>query len=284
MSGVRFEARSGLLDRARRALERGPLTTAEVAGRVMGISGEPGAASRAVFALLGADPRFAVSAEGVWSLRREGPRAAASLLEEEWAVVDVETTGVSPDRGDRVTEIAAVRVTGGEVRDHFCTLVNPERPIPARITGLTGITNRMVADAPRFREVAHRVAGAMEGRVFVAHNASFDWRFVRAEMDRATGRVPEGRQLCTVRLARKLLPHLPSRSLGALAEYFGVPLESHHRALDDALATARLLLRMTEMLEERGVEDWAGVEALLKRRAARRPPRRTGAPRSMDQA
>jgi hypothetical protein len=92
----------------------------------------------------------------------------------------------------------------------------------------------MVAAEPRFAEVAPRLARALDGRVFVAHNAAFDWRFVSHEMTRATGMTLAGRRLCTVRLARRLLPELPSRGLDALALYFGVEIESRHRALDDA--------------------------------------------------
>jgi DNA polymerase-3 subunit epsilon len=140
----------------------------------------------------------------------------------------------------------------------------------------------MVRGAPRFHEVAPRLTDVLQGRVFVAHNAAFDWRFVTAELERATGQRMEGRQLCTVRLARKLLPELSSRSLDSLALYFGLEIESRHRALDDAVATAEVLLRFCDMLAERGITDWEGVEGLLSRRASRRKSRRS--PRSMDSA
>jgi DNA polymerase-3 subunit epsilon len=118
--------------------------------------------------------------------------------------------------------------------------------------------------------------------VFVAHNAGFDWSFVCAEMDRALCIPPNERQLCTVRLARKLLPQLPSRSLGSLADYFGLEITSRHRAHDDALATARLLLHFIEMLEDREIADWAAMESWLARRAPRR--KRSFLPRPMDSA
>jgi DNA polymerase-3 subunit epsilon len=279
--GVRFERGGSLSDRALRLLAHEPLHTAAVAARVLGISGDAGAAARAVFALLGGDPRFSVSAEGVWSVGAAA-HARRRLREESFVVVDVETTGGTPASGHRVTEIAAVCVENGEVREHFCSLVNPDRRIPGMITSLTGITNEMVAGAPRFREVADRLAEFLEGRVFVAHNASFDWRFLSAEMERATGMLPSGRQLCTVRLARKLLPQLPSRSLDGLALFYGLEIEARHRALDDAVATAHVLVRFLDALEERGVDDWEGVEILLGKRAPRR--KRTSTPRSMDQA
>lgn len=281
MSGIAFERGGALTDRALRLLEHQPLHTAVLATRVLGISGDPRAAAAAVFALLGSDPRFTVSADGVWSLGAAAP-SRRLLRDERFVVVDVETTGGSPGGGHRVTEVAAVCVEGGEIRETFASLVNPERRIPSMITSLTGITDSMVRGAPRFREVADRVVPLLEGRIFVAHNAPFDWRFMCAEIERATGMLPAGRQLCTVKLARKLLPQLPSRSLDGLAEYFGLEIESRHRALDDAVATAKVLLHFLGWLEERGIEDWDGVDVLLGKRAPRR--RRTATPRSMDQA
>lgn len=279
--GLRFQRGGSLTERAVRMLEYGPLDTAVLASQVLGIRGDARAAAAAVFALLGTDPRFSVSTEGVWSLGAQAP-VRRLLRDERFVVVDVETTGGSPGSGHRVTEIAAVCVEGGEIRESFATLVNPGVRIPSMIVSLTGITDAMVAGAPRFGQVADQVLPFLEGRVFVAHNAPFDWRFVCAELERSTGILPAGRQLCTVKLARKLLPQLPSRSLDGLALYFGLEIESRHRALDDAVATAHVLLRFLEALDERGIEDWDGVDVLLGKRAPRR--KRTATPRSMDQA
>lgn len=292
LGGVRVATGGTLAERALLLLERGPRSTPEVARHVMGLSGgEPGAAARAVFALLGGDGRFAVSAEGVWSLAAAPapapPGADAPvrrLVEEEFVVVDFETTGGSPAVGHRVTEVAAVRVAGGEVREHFTSLVNPERPIPSMITSLTGISDAMVRGAPRFHEVAREVSAICAGRVFVAHNAPFDWRFLCAEMERATGTTPGGRVLCTVKVARKLLPQLPSRGLDALALFFGVEIESRHRALDDAVATAHVLLRFLGMLDERDVRCWEELEVFLGKRTPRSSRKRRASPRSMEQA
>ncbi len=280
--GVRFEHEGSLARRALRLLEGGPQPTLEVAERALGIRGAPAAASAAVFALLGTDERFAVAADGTWSLAKAEAVHARRLRDEDFVVVDVETTGGSPGSGHRVTEVAAVRVSGGQVRETWCSLVNPERRIPAMIVSLTGIHQEMVDRAPRFHEVAHEVSGALEGRVFVAHNAAFDWRFVSSEMERCTGMPPAGRQLCTVRLARKLFPNLPSRSLDSLALYFGLGIESRHRALDDAVATAHVLLRFLDLLEEQGVEDWHGLETYLGKRTPRK--KRRASPRSMESA
>jgi DNA polymerase III epsilon subunit family exonuclease len=282
--GVRFEHAGSLAQRALQVLADGPVATPDMAQRVLGITGGGAAAARAVWALLGSDPRFAVDGQGVWSLATDAPRRPRSLRDEEWVVVDFETTGGSPTGGHRVTEVAAVRVSGGEIRGHYTSLINPERRIPGMITSITGITQQMVDGAPCFREVAHHVGEAVEGAVFVAHNAAFDWRFLCHEMELATGVKPAGRQLCTVKMARKLLPELPSRGLDALSVYFGLEIENRHRALDDAVATAHVLLRLIGMLEDRGVHDWDDLQVLL---GARKPPKsrkRSATPRSMEAA
>ena len=276
-------ARTGtLVERVLVALRERPLHTRDVATEVIELTGNEGALARTVWALLGEDPRFSVSSEGVWSLRHAPPLPTRRLLDEDWVVVDVETTGGSPAHGHRVTEVAAVRVSRGEIRDVYATLVNPQRRIPRMITRLTGISDEMVADAPLFTAVADNVAATVGSGIFVAHNAAFDWRFMCAEMERATGQTLSGPQLCTVRLSRKLLPQLTSRSLDGLALFFGLEIASRHRARDDAVATAHVLLRLLEMLEERGITDWCALDALLRKRAKRR--KRSARPRSMDSA
>jgi DNA polymerase III subunit epsilon len=197
----------------------------------------------------------------------------------QYAVVDVETTGGAWSRGHRVTEIAAVRVGGdGRVIDEFRSLVNPERPIPPFISALTNITWDMVADAPKFAEVADRVADVLRGAVFVAHNAAFDWGFVSRELERA-GTNLTGQSLCTVRLARKVVPEVRSRSLDSLTYFFDIPVTQRHRAYGDAVATAELLRRLLERLDTMEVVRWAELSRLLRQRAPRR--RRLANPQPM---
>jgi DNA polymerase-3 subunit epsilon len=212
------------------------------------------------------------------------PPGVADLLSSlSYVVVDVETTGTRAWNGDRVTEIAAVVVRDGEVREVFETLVNPQRPIPPFISALTNITWSMVKDAPVFRDICERFLAVLEGNIFVAHNAGFDWRFVTAEVSRASGQQLIGRQLCTVRLARKLLPHLRSRSLDNVAAYYGVDIKARHRAGGDALATAQVLLGLLRDARDRGCENWPALEALISRRKPRVKRRRPSAmPRSVD--
>lgn len=203
----------------------------------------------------------------------ESNGGAAALRRLEYVVVDVETTGGSARKGHRVTEIAAVRVDAdGQVLDEFCTLVNPERPISRFVVGLTGISDAMVRDAPRFVEIADRVRTLLEGRVFVAHNASFDWRFVQTELERAARALDDDSpRLCTVRLARRLVPEVDRRSLDVLTEHFGIANEARHRALGDARATAELFGRLVGRLEAHGVRFWHEVEAVLARRRRLEP-------------
>jgi DNA polymerase III subunit epsilon len=196
--------------------------------------------------------------------------ADAPLRTLEYVVVDVETTGCSWGGGHRVTEIAAVRLRGdGVVLDEFRSLVNPERPIPSYISALTNITWEMVAGAPRFAEVAAEVGRVLAGAVFTAHNAPFDWRFVKAELDRAGGSL-DGVPLCTVRMARKLVPELRSRSLDSLTSFFNIPVDGRHRAYGDAVATAELFRRLLERLDSQEVTRWSELQQLLQQRAPRR--------------
>ncbi|MBA4070629.1 MAG: hypothetical protein C0497_02160 [Gemmatimonas sp.] len=199
-----------------------------------------------------------------------------------FVVVDVETTGTSHGRGDRVTEVAAVVVDEGAITEGFQTLVNPGRPIPWRVTALTGISDAMVADAPRFEEIADDLARVLAERTFVAHNAPFDWGFLGMEFARAglPGAL-HGMPLCTVRLARRLLAHLPRRNLDSVALHYGVPIENRHRALGDARATALILRGLLHDLERQGVESMEALQEWMARRVYVRK-RRTAMPRWAD--
>lgn len=250
-------------------LSEGPLHTLDVARRVLGLEGHTGAAAAAVFQLLGADPRFRVDADGVWSVDDEAVPLGEPLGEVSFAVVDVETTGGSADRGHRVIDVAIVEVRGGEVVDEYQTLVNPARNVSSTIEGLTGISNDMVRGAPYFDHVADEISRRLRGRVFVAHNVSFDWRFIEAELLRAQVDVPEVPLMCTVRMSRRLVPDLRRRNLDVVARHFGVPIHERHRAYGDALATARVLLRLLDEARGRGIDDVRTLQWYLERRRRR---------------
>jgi DNA polymerase III subunit epsilon len=274
--------------RALQRLASGPLDAVTLMREVCQVERlQSDAAERMAQALLGSHPEFVRLPSGHWALAggapdssvspnaahpagRDGDVRSPSLADIAFAVVDVETTGTMAAGGDRITEIAIVQVRGGEVTDVFSQLVNPERPIPPYITALTRISWDMVRDQPCFRHVASQVMERLTGAVFVAHNASFDWRFVSEELRRGVGHELSGPKLCTVRLAKKLLPDLPRRSLDHLTRYFDIQIEARHRAAGDAVATAHALCRMLRLAEREGLRTWADLEGLLAPASTRR--------------
>lgn len=175
-----------------------------------------------------------------------------------YAIVDIETTGGS-SRNDRITEIAIFVHDGEQIIDQFVSLINPERSIPYFITGLTGISNEMVAGAPKFYEVARKIVEMTEGKIFVAHNAGFDYHFIRQEF-KNLGYQFKRDILCTLKLSRSLIPGLRSYSLGNLCEEINIRINHRHRARGDAEATVKLLEILLSM---DGGDLSSGKKALL---------------------
>lgn len=281
MRGVYSEPEDTLLtSRAAEFLSAGPADVVDLIGHICCLPGAPRiVAEHMAQAMFSGRREFVRNAEGRWMLSGLGsytsvPKGPTSLSGLSYVVVDVETTGGRAFRGDRITEIAAVVVRDGQVREVFETLVNPERSIPPFITQLTNITWEMVKDAPTFDRIAPDLLRVLEGNVFVAHNATFDWRFVTSELSRSSGRKLGGRRLCTVRLARKVLPQLSRRSLDNVARYYGIGITARHRAAGDALATAQCLLRMISDLADRGCATWDELDLLLGTPSPRRKKRR----------
>jgi DNA polymerase III subunit epsilon len=165
-----------------------------------------------------------------------------------YAIVDIETTGGSA-LANRITEIAIFLFDGEKVVDEFVSLVNPESYIPANITSLTGISNQMVANAPKFFEIARRVVEITEGATFVAHNVTFDYKFIQAEFKRL-GFDYTRPTLCSVRLSRKFIPGHASYSLGAICGDLGISINGRHRAAGDAQATVQLFQRIIAIAPE----------------------------------
>lgn len=155
-----------------------------------------------------------------------------------YAILDIETTGGQFNE-EGITEIAIYKFDGHEVVDQFISLVNPEKPIQPFVVKLTGINNAMLRSAPKFYEVAKRIIEITEGCIVVAHNASFDYRILRTEFKRL-GYDFEKPTLCTVELSKKLIPDMPSYSLGKLVRSLGIPVTDRHRASGDAIATMKL--------------------------------------------
>jgi len=155
------------------------------------------------------------------------------------AIVDLETTGADPSR-DHITEIGILVTEGDTLIEQWSSLINPGVPIPLRIQELVGITNEMVAEAPRFEQVAEEVMARLEGAVFVAHNARFDYNFLRTAYERL-GKLWSAPVMCTVKFSRAMDPEFPRHGLDAIIARNGYSIESRHRALDDASIVWRFL-------------------------------------------
>ncbi len=172
------------------------------------------------------------------------------LSECTFVVVDVETTGFSP-RTSAITEIAMIKVKEGKLIDEFASLVNPEMPIPYSITELTGIDDEMVYGAPTVQEIAPSISEFLSDGIFTAHNASFDLGFVNETLRRGNISVMDNRVVCTCKLARKLLPHLQSKSLEPVAKALGIRTKNLHRASADAFITAHVLIHFMNHLQSK---------------------------------
>ena len=183
-------------------------------------------------------------------LRRAGFTAEIACVEwiadseQVYVVVDVETTGGRAG-AHRITEIGAVKIQGGQIIDEFQTLINPERSIPPFITGLTGITQDMVKDAPTFEDIAEAFAEFMSDAIFAAHNVNFDFSFIKSEFGRLNRRF-SAPKICTCASMRRHYPGYKSYSLKNLCKAFDIKLDQHHRALCDARAAAELLFLVND--------------------------------------
>ena len=174
-------------------------------------------------------------------------------LEQTFVVFDLETTGFSPVV-DKIIEIGAVRVENGQITKRFSTFVNPQVPIPFKIENLTGINDSMVMEAPVIETVLPQFMEFCEGAVMVAHNAGFDMSFIEKNCE-LQGIAREFTVVDTVAMARFLLPGLNRFKLDTVAKAVGVPLDNHHRAVDDAACTADIFVKFIKMLHDRGIED-----------------------------
>ncbi len=186
----------------------------------------------------------------------------------EFAVVDIETTGSTPQSAG-ITEIAIVIHNGVEVTGKFVTLINPRHKIPPFIVNMTGISDEMVARAPLFEEVAPQIFNLLNGRVFVAHNVSFDYSFVHYLLVKS-GFQWSAPKLCTIKLSRRVFPGLAKYGLGSLTRDLGIKIEGRHRAWGDAAATAQVL---TMAIEKEGMQP---IHNLL----AKKEPRKKIVPRT----
>ncbi len=186
--------------------------------------------------------------------------AKGQSLYDTYVVFDLETTGLNSIK-DRIIEIGAVKVSAGKCVDRFSTFVNPDRPLTAETTKLTSITEQMVADAPKIETVLPQFLDFIGDAVLVAHNAGFDMGFIGQNM-RDLGLEPDFTCVDTVALSRILLPELTKYKLDTVAKALHIPLEHHHRAVDDAAATAEIFIKFIDMLKEQGVRDLTRLNQL----------------------
>jgi DNA polymerase-3 subunit epsilon len=220
--------------------------------------------------LLGGDPRFRFDpAQARW-FASDDQLLDLPLASAPFVVVDLETTGGAP-AASGITEIGAVRVRGGRLEETFVTLVNPGRPIPPFVIGLTGITNDMVADAPPIATALPRFLAFAGRSVLVAHNAAFDVGHLTAARLHLDGQTLDLPSLCTLRLARRLLPELRRRGLDAVASELGISCTDRHRALADARIAAEVFCVFLERAEQRGLRTVADVLRFQRLAADGRP-------------
>lgn len=222
------------------------LTIAETIFSLGNISAD--LAASLVRELIQNDRRFVIEAE--YLSTQPEPSSLTLLRDLEFVVLDVEAAQ-ERKRPARIIEIGAYRVRGGEVLDEFETLINPETSVPKFLANLTGISDEMLASAPRFADIACAFLDFIGDSVLVAHNANFDLPLLNREINRIfAGYRLRNTHLCTVDLARRLVPQLDSHRLDSVAAYFQVGIPRRHRAADDALATARVFLRLLDYLAE----------------------------------
>ena len=235
---------------------REPVSPEEIAAEFLSLPSPNGDARTRVEKLIGKDPRFLWEGEALMT----ADAASLALDEASYVVFDLETTGSSAGKGGAITELGALKVVRGEVVEEFATLVNPDRKIEPFVARLTGITDRMVADAPPISEVMPLFERFVEGSVLVGHNVHFDCSFVHAARE---GLPLPNPVLDTLKLARCLVPGLGRYRLSSLASHFGVRAMPNHRALSDAAATAGVFLKLLKLLRSAGVRS-VGEAATLR--------------------
>ncbi len=184
-----------------------------------------------------------------------------------FTVVDIETTGLSAYY-HKITEIAALKYKDGKIVRNFSTLINPKVHISRFITRLTGIDNKMVKNKPTIDKVIPKFHSFIGDSPFVAHNAGFDYKFLDYALEKNMGVNLGNQKICTVRLARRLLPELPNKKLSSLCEHFKIRNDDAHRARSDAMVTAKIFHSFLDMMEEKEIHH---IEDILKFQKSRIP-------------
>ncbi|HET6687994.1 MAG TPA: DEDD exonuclease domain-containing protein [Rubrobacter sp.] len=228
--------------------EHEPVSPEEISTGFLSLASPNGDSRALVERLIEGDSRFIWEGEDL----RTAHAGSLALWEAPYVIFDVETTGSAAGKGGAITEFGALKLVRGEVVDQFSTLVNPGRPIDPFVVRLTGITDRMVSDAPSISEVMPSFEEFVEGCVLVGHNVHFDCSFVTA----ARGGSPLPNEvLDTLKLARCLVPGLKRYRLSSLVSHFGVRQAPNHRALSDAAATTEVFRKLLKLLGSAGIES-----------------------------
>jgi DNA polymerase-3 subunit alpha (Gram-positive type) len=243
----------------------GKASAVRIVDRVMKIrKPDPAFALTLVSDLVERDMRLSINDDLVELV--DGRHDHIELESADFVVLDLETTGAKTPPA-RVTEVGAYRVKNGEVAESFHSLVNPETPIPPFIVSLTGISDAMVAGAPKFAEIVDDVLRFIGDSVIVAHNARFDMAFLNYEIGRVYRDCKLANpSLCTVQLSRGLVAEVENHKLKTMANYYAVDLENHHRAADDAHATAKIFINLLTELRTIGVRDLGTARRLSRKK------------------
>jgi DNA polymerase III epsilon subunit family exonuclease len=261
-----YEKLSVLLPALQAALSQSGSLSGEEACRLLFKADKirPEIARRLIEAALEGDRRFSLLEDGSVCLAPLPMHPSWNLDQGTFTVVDLETTGGSA--ADRILEVGAVRVEQNHPTREFSSLLNPGIPIPPFITSMTGIREAMVAEAPSFHQIAEPLLEFVGNSVLVAHNLPFDLGFLNRALSRSRRLVLANPCLCTVRLGRRLLSHLPNRRLDTVAEHYRISIAERHRALGDARATAQILIRFVGELAEQGIRRMDQLESFLGNR------------------
>jgi DNA polymerase-3 subunit epsilon len=246
----------------------GRLTVTEIVDVIFRLShADEGLATSLIGDLVRNDPRFRLEADHLTI--NQDPVEHRPLSEVDFVVLDVEAIGAK-GLPARVIELGAYHVRSGKITDKFQSLIDPGLPLPRFIAALTGISDPMLKGAPKFAEIADAWLDFAGDAVLVAHNSQFDLALLNREIGRVfPGCRMRNAELCTVKLARRIMFNLDNHNLDALAEYFGLEIAERHRAASDALATAEVFLHLLNRLESQGVGTLS--EARCFRGAAETP-------------
>lgn len=179
-----------------------------------------------------------------------------------YIILDIETTGLEPTVHE-LTEIGALKVEGGELKDIFSSLIKPKYPITPEITRITGIDDEIVKDAPPANQVLEKFISFIEDHILVIHNVDFDFPFIKHHAKKLIQQEINNQTICTVKLSRHLLPNIANHKLHTVASHFGFEIKNRHRAMGDAELTFQVWTEFLKMLKDKGISNKAHLDSLV---------------------